>query len=78
MNYLGISYDIKNVYEQIENTSAAFASDMVVSKFIQGLPFVGVVGGMTNPVYYHRVIAYAQMMYKKRFLMERDAQTSDC
>ena len=37
---------------QLGHTSDAFAVDMLLAKFIQGIPVVGVIGGLTNPVYY--------------------------
>lgn len=53
---------------QIERTSGAFAADMLVMKFIQGIPVVGILGGMGNPVYYHKVLQYVGMKYQKRYL----------
>ncbi len=37
-------------------------------KFIQGLPVVGIIGGMGNPVYYRKIMDYIQLKYKKRYL----------
>lgn len=54
---------------QTEQTAAAFASDMLLLKFIQGLPLVGVVGGLGNPVYYSRVMKYVGLKYRKRYLL---------
>lgn len=67
-------YDIPSetdIKKQIENTANAFATDMLVTKFIQGLPLVGVVGGAMNPVYYNRVMAYVQLKYRKRYLLRK-------
>lgn len=58
--------DIEN---QIERTADAFAVDMVLLKFIQGLPVAGVIGGIGNPVYYRRVVRYAEVKYRKRYLL---------
>lgn len=55
--------------EQIEKTSAAFATEMLVTKFIQGIPVVGILGGATNPVYYQKIMRYVQLKYRKRYLM---------
>ena len=43
---------------------------MVVLKFIQGLPVVGILGGAGNPVYYRRVMKYAELKYRRRYLLE--------
>lgn len=55
--------------DQIERTASAFATEMLVAKFIQGIPIVGVIGGATNPVYYHRIMSYVRLKYRKRYLM---------
>ncbi len=54
--------------EQIRRTSDAFAADMLVLKFVQGLPVVGVLGGCGNPVYYNKVMKYVRLKYQKRYL----------
>lgn len=56
---------------QIEKTANAFATEMLVTKFIQGLPVVGMLGGAANPVYYRRIMRYVQLKYRKRYLMEK-------
>lgn len=54
--------------EQIRRTAQVFAMDMLVLKFVQGLPVVGVLGGAGNPVYYNRVMKYVSLQYEKRYL----------
>lgn len=60
--------DVKN---EIENTSGVFATDMIVLKFIQGLPIVGIVGGIFNPIYYGKVLNYVRLKYHKRYLLDK-------
>ena len=55
---------------QIQKTASAFALDMLVLKFIQGLPVVGVLGGAANPVYYRKIMRYVQLKYRKRYLWQ--------
>lgn len=64
---------------QIEQTANAFAVDMLLLKFIQSLPVVGMIGGMGNPVYYHKVMKYAGLKYRKRYLcgLERRCQEEE-
>ena len=57
--------------QQIVKTGDAFAVDMLAAKFIQGLPLVGIVGGLSNPVYYHRIMRYVQLKYWKRYLFSK-------
>lgn len=56
---------------EIEAASKAFATDMLVLKFIQGLPVVGVVGGAFNPVYYNKILNYVRLKYHKRYLLDK-------
>lgn len=56
------------VKEQIVMTSDAFAEDLLILKFIQGFPIVGVLGGCSNPIYYHKVMKYVRIKYQKRYL----------
>lgn len=57
--------------EQMKHTASAFAVDMLLLKFIQGLPVVGILGGAANPVYYSKVMKYVQLKYRKRYLMKK-------
>ena len=56
---------------QIRHTSDAFALDMLLTKFIQGIPVVGIVGGLTNPIYYRKILSYVRLKYKKRYLLSK-------
>ena len=56
--------------EQITKTASAFAVDMLLLKFIQGLPVVGLLGGAANPVYYRKVMRYVELKYRKRYLWQ--------
>ena len=57
--------------EQIRETASVFAVDMLILKFIQGLPVVGILGGVANPIYYKRVLKYVQLKYRKRYLLKQ-------
>lgn len=63
--------DIDAVQTQIGVTADDFALDMLVLKFIQGLPIVGVVGGLSNPVYYNKIMEYVRLKYHKRYLLSK-------
>ena len=60
----------KDFQAQIQETAAVFAVDMLLLKFIQGLPVVGLLGGAANPLYYHKILQYAQLKYKRRYLLD--------
>lgn len=55
--------------EQIRITAGAFAADMLILKFIQGMPLVGILGGAGNPVYYNKVLRYVELKYRKKYLL---------
>lgn len=57
--------------EQLRKTASAFAVDMLLLKFIQGMPVVGFLGGAANPVYYNKVMKYVQLKYQKRYLKKQ-------
>ena len=57
--------------QQVKDTASTFAMDMLLLKFIQGLPVVGIIGGAANPVYYSKVMKYVQLKYRKRYLLKQ-------
>lgn len=62
---------VEDIKRQIEKTANALATDMLTMKFIQSIPVVGMVGGATNPVYYHKVMSYVQLKFRKRYFLEK-------
>lgn len=62
--------DPESAEAQLERTAAAFATDLLVMKFIQGLPIVGALGGLGNPLYYRRVLSYARLKYERAYIRE--------
>ena len=63
--------------QQIRRTASVFAIDMVLLKFVQGLPLVGALGGAANPVYYRKVMRYVQIKYQKRYLLAVARRSGD-
>ena len=47
------------------------ALDMLCLKFIQGIPVVGMIGGLGNPVYGHKILNYVRLKCYKRYLLEK-------
>lgn len=58
----------EDLNEQIRRTGNAFAVEMLLVKFVQGFPVVGILGGAANPIYYNKVLQYVQRKYQKRYL----------
>ena len=55
---------------QIQDTASVFAVDMLLLKFIQGMPVVGILGGAANPLYYNKIMQYARLKYHRRYLLD--------
>lgn len=60
--------------QQLKETASAFAVDMLLLKFIQGLPVIGILGGAANPVYYSKIMKYVRLKYRKRYLLKQVCQ----
>lgn len=54
--------------QQIRKTADALSEELLYLKFVQGLPIVGVVGGISDMVYQKKISEYAALKYKRRFL----------
>ena len=56
---------------QIERAAEGLSKELLYMKFLQGIPVVGAVGGIYDAVYMKRITEYANLKYKKRFLMKK-------
>lgn len=57
--------------DQITETAAGLSKELLYMKFLQGIPVVGAVGGLYDAVYMKRINEYANLKYKKRFLLKK-------
>ena len=55
--------------EQLRAASDALARELLNWKFLQGTPVVGVVGGLSDAVFLRRISTYAELKYRRRFLL---------
>lgn len=53
---------------QIKKTSDALAKELLYLKFVQGIPMVGIVGGVSDMIYHKKITDYVAIKYKRRFL----------
>lgn len=58
--------------QQIHASAAALSKELLYMKFLQGVPFVGVVGGAYDAVYMKRITEYANLKYHRRFLTDKE------
>lgn len=55
----------------MKETSNALSEALLTAKFIQGIPIVGVIGGVVNYSIVNRVAKFARLKYKKRYLIKK-------
>lgn len=60
-----------NVEETVASTSRCLARELLLVKFVQGIPLVGAVGGLSNLSISGRVARYGRIKYQKRFLEKK-------
>lgn len=53
---------------QLARTASALTMDMLIQKFIQGVPLVGGLAGAANSLYYGKIMAYVRLKYRRRYL----------
>lgn len=56
---------------EIQSASQLLSEEMLVAKFIQGLPVVGVTGALFNHSIYKKISDLAVLKYKKRYLEKK-------
>lgn len=59
---------------EIKKTAKALSDALLVEKFVQGIPVVGVVGGFVNHTVYRKILFFAKLEYKKRYLLSKGKQ----
>lgn len=61
-----IVYDLE---AEVMKASKVLSKSMLTSKFIQGLPLVGVVGSVANFKVINKISKFSKLKYKKRYLL---------
>lgn len=57
--------------EQMERTAKALSDELLYMKFVQGIPVVGIAGGVFDVVCLRAIAAYGDLKYQRRFLLEK-------
>jgi len=55
----------------IEDTAGCLSKELLYMKFLQGIPFVGAVGGAYDVIYMKRIAEYSELKYRRRFYEKR-------
>jgi len=63
--HINFNFDLNR---EIVNTAKILSDSMLASKFIQGIPVVGMVGSITNYNIINKISRYSSIKYKKRYL----------
>lgn len=74
INYLikaGISSDDSTVDDRINDAAVSLAHALLLMKFLQKIPVVGVIGGASDFIYMERISDYAVLKYQRRFLTDQ-------
>lgn len=56
---------------QIAAAANSVSKEMLYMKFVQGIPIIGIAGGLTNTVYLKKIVDYAELKYRRRFLISK-------
>ncbi len=56
---------------QVDAVAAVLSRELLYMKFVQGLPLVGAVGGIYDAIFVKRILSYARLKYKRRFLAKQ-------
>lgn len=55
----------------INQTAGCLSKELLYMKFLQGIPFVGAIGGAYDAIYMKRIAEYSEMKYRRRFFEDR-------
>ncbi len=59
-----------NQKTKIDGVADVLSTELLVMKFIQGLPIVGVIGGFSDALFVKKILDYSKLKYKRRFLQK--------
>lgn len=65
-NYYNLSLE-----NEIRITAEVMSEALLLEKFIQGIPIVGIVGGIVNHSIYKKITNFAMIKYKKRYILNK-------
>lgn len=60
-----------DLHVEVRKTASVLADALLVEKFVQGIPIVGMIGGYVNHAVYDKTTALASVSYKKRYLKQK-------
>ena len=73
----GFENEAMPLEDEITKTAKVLSDRLLYMKFIQGIPIVGVLGGISDFAVTKEISDYARFIYKKRFLRDRWKEQKD-
>ncbi len=64
----------RTVEEGIKRTAGCLSGELLYMKFLQGIPVVGAAGGAYDAIYMQQIVSYAELKYRRRFLLRKQKQ----
>lgn len=70
-NIDSMKYEELDLDHITKEASFVLSNTLLTAKVIQGLPVIGVVGGIINPTIINKIGKYAKLKYKKRYIHKK-------
>ena len=67
----GVFVEKESMDESIAKAAGCLSKELLYMKFLQGIPIVGAAGGAYDAIYMKKVVKYAELKYRRRFLHRR-------
>lgn len=67
----GVRAENTDMEEMMSCAAKALSDELLYLKFVQGIPVVGIAGGISDMVYQRKITDYASVKYQRRFLEDR-------
>ena len=68
----GVYVETQSIDDSIARAAGSLSKELLYMKFLQGSPIVGAAGGAYDAIYMKKVVKYAELKYRRRFLRNRN------
>ena len=66
------NYKETTIEKEIELTAKILSNELLIEKYMQGIPVIGIIGGVINHMIYAKITKFSTIQYKKRYLEEKN------
>jgi len=67
----GVYVETQSIDDSIARAAGCLSKELLYMKFLQGIPIVGAAGGAYDAIYMKKIVKYAELKYRRRFLRNR-------